>query len=35
MRSGNILDPAEVNSVVNVILLINLGRNDPHDHFEK
>jgi len=34
MRGCNILDPPQVNGVVNVILLVNVGRNDRHDHFE-
>jgi hypothetical protein len=35
MRGGNILDPAQVNGVVNVILLVNVGRNDRHEHLER
>ena len=35
MRGGNILDPAQVNGVVNVILLVNVGRIDRHDHLER
>ena len=35
MRGGNILDPAEVNRVVNVVLVVNVVRNDRHDHFER
>ena len=34
MRGGDILDPAQVNRVVHMILLINVAGPDRNDHFE-
>ena len=34
MRGGNILDPSQINGVVNVILLVDVGCNHRDDHFE-
>jgi len=34
MRGGNILDPPQINGVVNVILLVDVGCNHRDDHFE-
>ena len=34
MRRCNVLHPANVNRVVHVILLVDIGRNDRHNHFE-
>jgi hypothetical protein len=34
MRRGHILDPAQVNSVVNVLLLIDIAGQYRHSHFE-
>jgi len=35
MCGGNILDPPQVNGVVNVILLVDVGRNDRDDYFKR
>lgn len=34
MRGRHVLDPAEVNDVVNVILPVDVGRQNRHGHFE-
>jgi hypothetical protein len=34
MRGGNILDPPQVNGVVNVILLVDVAWQNRNGHFE-